>query len=760
MDPYIGSSFRESDFTLLDKIGEGSYGSVYKALHRPSGSLVAIKQVPIDGDISDLMKEIDLLNACKHPNIISLFGHYQSSSSDVQAESSLWIVMEYCPTGSVSDMMKLCKRTLTEKEIQWIIKCSLAGLDYLHGSRQIHRDIKAGNILLGKGGDAKLADFGVAGQLTDTASKRNTVIGTPFWMAPEVIQEIGYGVKADIWSLGITCIEMAEGNPPYHNIHPMRAIFMIPSKPPPRLTNESKWSKQFIDFIARCLNKNPDTRPTAEQLMQDPFIVNAPGKEIMDNLLSTSLERMARISEGEDDGDDQDDSDDDSVFSTSKSHISLEDKTIKHRSVFPSDNNRTMLPSSKTNTKSFSTNSTGTIVHPPRQASLDNFSDSDYEEQGTMIKHGTSQFEDFRTARSINTSKSNSAYSVSNNGTMLPPRRGDSKNLGMRTGMGSSNDSVDSMEAAGTMIRKSSGSMEDLRGGVRNIRVANEGNVGFNDGDYDGEEGYSGSFKGTMIVNEGNRTIKKNSYDYGSSKPQPMYSPNQNMNRMNSTQSSSVISTGANVIRRPSTEASLNSPSSSPSSPSFTRRPSVSSNSITSPLQSPSLSNRRPSLSASSITGRSTSPSTSRRPSISQNPNLSLSNSDIPPIPSLPAMQNPISTGPALLERRISSASSSVLSPSGGQREYASISSSPVISPPNEAPSYFMQPIGTSVVQGGGVSPYRRRKSEDSGRVTGGSGPSSPQTSSLCFFHFLLGGNTQNQNFVDIFMFVLSFCVA
>lgn len=198
--------------------------------------------------------------------------------------------MEFCGAGSVSDIMRLRKKTLSEDEIATILSDTLKGLEYLHIRRKIHRDIKAGNILLNSEGHAKLADFGVAGQLTDTMAKRNTVIGTPFWMAPEVIEEIGYDCVADIWSLGITALEMAEGKPPYGDIHPMRAIFMIPTKPPPSFREPDRWTPEFIDFVSLCLVKNPEERATASALLQHVFIRNAKSCSILLPMINEAKE--------------------------------------------------------------------------------------------------------------------------------------------------------------------------------------------------------------------------------------------------------------------------------------------------------------------------------------------------------------------------------------------------------------------------------------------------------------------------------------
>ncbi|XP_035452359.1 serine/threonine-protein kinase 3 isoform X2 [Spodoptera frugiperda] len=273
----------EEVFDIICKLGEGSYGSVYKALHKESGQVLAIKQVPVDTDLQEIIKEISIMQQCDSPYVVKYYGSYFKNTD-------LWIVMEYCGAGSVSDIMRLRKKTLSEDEIATILCDTLKGLEYLHRRRKIHRDIKAGNILLNTEGHAKLADFGVAGQLTDTMAKRNTVIGTPFWMAPEVIQEIGYDCVADIWSLGITALEMAEGKPPYGDIHPMRAIFMIPTKPPPSFREPDQWSPEFIDFVSQCLVKNPEERATAEYLLTHEFIGNAKHPSILSTMIAEARE--------------------------------------------------------------------------------------------------------------------------------------------------------------------------------------------------------------------------------------------------------------------------------------------------------------------------------------------------------------------------------------------------------------------------------------------------------------------------------------
>jgi serine/threonine kinase 3 len=249
-----------------EKLGKGSFGTVWKVREKSTDEIYAIKEVIMESNLKDILREIEHMSAlCSSDYIVSYKQSYLSPKND-----QLWIVMEYCGLGSVSDIMTITKKTLNERQIAVILRDALKGLVLLHQYRRIHRDIKAGNILLNDECVAKIADFGVS-RLRPDFSKIHTVTGTPYWMAPEVIQE-EYDLEVDIWSLGITAIEMAEGKPPYYNLHPMRVIFMIPIRPPPKLSKPDKWSTEFISFVAACLQKKPQDRPSAARLLQHPLI--------------------------------------------------------------------------------------------------------------------------------------------------------------------------------------------------------------------------------------------------------------------------------------------------------------------------------------------------------------------------------------------------------------------------------------------------------------------------------------------------------
>ncbi|PON79712.1 Serine/threonine protein kinase [Parasponia andersonii] len=255
-------------YELLNELGKGSYGAVYKARDLKTSELVAIKVISLsEGEegYEEIRGEIEMLQQCSHPNVVRYLGSYQG-------EEYLWIVMEYCGGGSVADLMNVTEEPLEESQIAYICREALKGLAYLHSIFKVHRDIKGGNILLTEQGDVKLGDFGVAAQLTRTMSKRNTFIGTPHWMAPEVIQESRYDGKVDVWALGVSAIEMAEGLPPRSAVHPMRVLFMISIEPAPMLEDKEKWSLVFHDFVAKCLTKEPRLRPTASEMLKHKFI--------------------------------------------------------------------------------------------------------------------------------------------------------------------------------------------------------------------------------------------------------------------------------------------------------------------------------------------------------------------------------------------------------------------------------------------------------------------------------------------------------
>ncbi|KAL6765107.1 kinase-like domain-containing protein, partial [Haematococcus lacustris] len=258
-------------FQVHHMLGRGAYGTVWKAVDSVSQEAVAIKVIPLTdsdpGELDSIRKEIQFLANCNHPNIVKYMGSYRH-------RHELWIVMEYCGGGSVSDLLAASGQGIPQDVIAFICGEALKGLSYLHSLGKVHRDIKCGNILLSDSGAVKLADFGVAAQLTATMSKRQTFIGTPHWMAPEVIQESRYDGKVDVWALGISAIEMAEQQPPRWNVHPLRVIFMISRDPAPRLTQDpDAWSPLFHDFLEHCLAKDPAARPTARYLLQHRFVL-------------------------------------------------------------------------------------------------------------------------------------------------------------------------------------------------------------------------------------------------------------------------------------------------------------------------------------------------------------------------------------------------------------------------------------------------------------------------------------------------------
>ncbi|XP_056327005.1 STE20-like serine/threonine-protein kinase isoform X3 [Danio aesculapii] len=297
---HVNRDVNPEDFwEIVGELGDGAFGKVYKAQNKQTGILAAAKVIDTktEEELEDYMVEIDILASCDHQYIVKLLDAFYF-------ESKLWILIEFCAGGAVDAVMLELERPLTEPQIRVVCKQSLEALVYLHENKIIHRDLKAGNILFTSDGDIKLADFGVSAKNTKTLQRRDSFIGTPYWMAPEVVmcetsKDRPYDYKADIWSLGVTLIELAQIEPPNHEMNPMRVLLKIAKSEPPTLASPSRWSPEFSDFLRKALDKNVDNRWSALQLLQHPFVSSlVDNKPLRELIAEAKAEVVEEFEEG------------------------------------------------------------------------------------------------------------------------------------------------------------------------------------------------------------------------------------------------------------------------------------------------------------------------------------------------------------------------------------------------------------------------------------------------------------------------------
>ncbi|XP_069799559.1 STE20-like serine/threonine-protein kinase [Dendropsophus ebraccatus] len=284
----------EQNWEILTELGDGAFGKVYKAHHKEKQELAAVKILEISCEeyLEDHVSEINILGQCQHPNILKLL-------EAIFWDQQLWIVMEFCAGGALDGVMLELGHGLTEGQIRVVCYQTLCGLQHLHSHKIIHRDLKAGNILLTQHGDIRLADFGVSAVNSQTLQRRSSFIGTPYWMAPEVVmcetcKDAPYDYKADVWSLGITLIELAETQPPNHEMNPTRVLLKILKSQPPNLKYRYLWSQDLKDFIDKCLQRNPQERYSVNKLLEHSFVSkdvdNTPLRELVAEVLAEITE--------------------------------------------------------------------------------------------------------------------------------------------------------------------------------------------------------------------------------------------------------------------------------------------------------------------------------------------------------------------------------------------------------------------------------------------------------------------------------------
>ncbi|XP_042314430.1 STE20-like serine/threonine-protein kinase [Sceloporus undulatus] len=340
----------EDYWEIIGELGDGAFGKVFKAQNKETKVLAAAKVIDTksEEELEDYMVEIDILASSDHPNIVKLLDAFYY-------ENNLWILIEFCAGGAVDAVMLELERPLTEPQIRVVCRQTLEALHYLHENKIIHRDLKAGNILFTLDGDIKLADFGVSAKNTRTIQRRDSFIGTPYWMAPEVVmcetsKDRPYDYKADVWSLGVTLIEMAEIEPPHHELNPMRVLLKIAKSEPPSLAQPSKWSPDFKDFLKKCLEKNVDARWTTAELLQHPFVTVTTNKPIRELIAEAKAEVTEEVEDGKDD-DEEEESENSLQLPANKrasSDLSIasseEDKLSQNASILESVSERTEHP--------------------------------------------------------------------------------------------------------------------------------------------------------------------------------------------------------------------------------------------------------------------------------------------------------------------------------------------------------------------------------------------------------------------------------